>query len=368
MKFEITYRGPGGALKEDAIEAASRAEALAECRRRGISPMRIVELSAAKMAAVPVSSHPRGGAQGRKSAANGNSAFPHFHNSIISQFHNFTFLILAALLIAAIGAWWWLGHDKVRPSQTPAAADGGRDKARPSQTPVPPVPRVAARASATNAASAKPKKKRYEEMTREEKVKWFEEKYGDNVPENLKTTLYFLKNPPTATYRPPPTREEAFKRHSEKSIAGVLLLEPGTFVMRRTTFDESFDADFKKSLEEPIEDEEGDSDETKALKQAVREAKAEMAERMAKGEKPSDIMNEAMETAYELGKYTRELEAMLREVVDDRTKTEKDVEDFLNAANEMLREKGAKEMEMPSLVKRQIRMRISEKRRQRAGR
>ena len=43
MTFTVTYRDKTGAKRETAIEAASRVECVAECRKRGISPLSIRE-------------------------------------------------------------------------------------------------------------------------------------------------------------------------------------------------------------------------------------------------------------------------------------------------------------------------------------
>ena len=43
MVFTVTYRAKDGALREERVDAANRAECVAECRKRGISPTKIVE-------------------------------------------------------------------------------------------------------------------------------------------------------------------------------------------------------------------------------------------------------------------------------------------------------------------------------------
>jgi len=41
MTFTVTYRGADGALRDEAVEAANRAECFAQCRARGIAPMSV---------------------------------------------------------------------------------------------------------------------------------------------------------------------------------------------------------------------------------------------------------------------------------------------------------------------------------------
>ena len=42
----------------------------------------------------------------------------------------------------------------------------------------------------------KKKKKKYNEMSNEEKLKYYRDKYGENIPSNLKPIVYYLENPP----------------------------------------------------------------------------------------------------------------------------------------------------------------------------
>ena len=43
MTFTVTYRAKDGALREERVEAADRAECMVVCRRRGIAPVGIAE-------------------------------------------------------------------------------------------------------------------------------------------------------------------------------------------------------------------------------------------------------------------------------------------------------------------------------------
>ncbi len=242
---------------------------------------------------------------------------------------------------------WWTSREAPKPQPEPQPVSVEKKPALPK-------PKVAKPRPAP-AAKAKPAKRK--ELTPQDQLARIRKTFGDNVPENLKPTVYFLENPPKTNFKPRKRPEDVFKHQSEKTIAAVLLLQPGAFVMRRTVYDESFDIDFKKALEDPTVIEDGDSDEDRELKMAVADVRAELAEKMKEGEMPAKIFTEAMDTAYELGKYTREIETMLREVSDDPTKTDQDVQDFVEAANVMLKEKGAAEIPMPNLVRRQVRLR-----------
>ena len=317
MTFTVKYRTSNGSIAEKAVEAANRADCFAKCKAQGIVPVKVEAGKVTKkLASAP--------------------------NLIVSGKSKFLFFVMA---LAAVGAAVWMMLQNEAPTE----------RAKPKKT-----RSAGLAAEVTPAKAAKPQKAtgKLRPKTREERLAWFEKKYGTNIPENLKSTVYFLKNPPQQTFRPKPRREDVFKHHSERTIAALLLHTPGTFMIQRSVYDDRFDRDFVKSLEEPIISEDGDDQETKELKMAVNDVKAEIAERMRAGEKPSDIVNEIMNTAYELGKYSRNMEDMVREIADDPSKTDADVEEFVNAANKLLKEKGSKEMEMPNLFRRQIRLKM----------
>ena len=75
---------------------------------------------------------------------------------------------------------------------------------------------------------------------------------------------------------------------------------------------------------------------------------------MKAGEKPSDIMNDFTGSLYELGQYRRTIEEELTRLKKDETISDKDIVDFVGAANQMLTEKGAKPIQMPKMIFRHI--------------
>ena len=212
----------------------------------------------------------------------------------------------------------------------------------------------------TNKAAAKPKK--YAELTRDEKLAYYRNKYGDNLPENLKPIVHYLENPPQRTFTMPKRPESIFKRHSERTIAAFLMAEPGNWVMQPIEFGAKFDADFAASLNEKIEFNDDDTDEQRELKQAVIDTKKELAERVKNGEKASDVMAAHSRQLYELGQYKSNLESQIRQVKNDPKMSDLDVEDAVNAANQMLKDRGLPPIKMPNMLIRRASLKIAARR------
>lgn len=215
----------------------------------------------------------------------------------------------------------------------------------------------------TNAVKeATPPRKRYKDLSREEKLQRIREKYGDNIPDNLKGEVYFLKNPPQETYHPAKSQSDIFKYRSERIIASLLRIEPGDFILQRRNYDEKFNHDFLASLQETIQIEDSDTEEQRALKTAVIDTKAEIVERMKDGSKPSDLLNEAADNLYDLGRYKRDLQEQLTRFKLDSSYTDQDIEDFVTAANQMLKSKGASEIPMPRFFMRRVSLKLAARR------
>lgn len=231
---------------------------------------------------------------------------------------------------------------------------------QPDETVKEPVKKIAIAQSKTNQAhKAVAVQKDSKEMTVDERIKHFHELYGENLPRNIRQVVHYLKNPPVKTFRPAKQKYDIFKRASEKDIAAMLLVEPGSWLMRQPTFGPKFDQDLAIALKEEIKIEESDTEEQRELKQAVIDSKAELAERMKAGEKPSDVMNAMGEAYYQMGLYKRNLEDQVRAVRKDATKSDDDVKDAVDAVNLMLKEKGIAPIKMPNMVLRRASLRLA---------
>ena len=211
------------------------------------------------------------------------------------------------------------------------------------ETPKPIIPK-------TNATPVKVLSKR------EQKLKEIRDKYGDNIPDNYKAIVYFLENPPQKRFKAKGTH--SYLRHpSERQIAGVVLVEPGTYFVIKPEFDASFDRDFVNALLDKNEPNEDDSEEVRMVKKEISEIKKEISDACRKeGRKPSEVLNDHAAAMYELGRYQRELEGELDKIYADPTLTDAEVEDFCAAANKMLESKGLKSLPLPNLTRRSVRL------------
>lgn len=198
------------------------------------------------------------------------------------------------------------------------------------------------------------KKKEINEMTDEERLMYYKEKYGDNPPDNLKTIIHYLKHPPKTNFSMKPSKFAIFKHPSERAIAGFISVVPGSFVVRPQTFDASFDKDFAESMFDKIEILETDTEEQRILKEAVIATKKELADRAKNGENPSEILTEYAQQLYDLGQYRVNLQQEIIKTTQDINASDADVEDIVAAANKLLSDKGLQPIRMPNLAARQL--------------
>lgn len=209
--------------------------------------------------------------------------------------------------------------------------------------------------AATNRAvkAEEPTKPLTAEEKRLKEIAEIEARYaGKEMPNGIATHLYYLKNPPKisiTTKRP----YDCFAYTAERSIASLVLAEPGTEFLDQLEFGASFDNEFVNALLAKNEPAEGDDEKTLAMKSAVDEAKHEIARICREeGKKPSEVMNEYAKMMYDLGKFERNIREMVSEARRNPDLSDDDVIDFLEAANKLREERGLPPFKIPSLAKR----------------
>jgi hypothetical protein len=337
MNWQVTYRSRDGKQVVDEFEAESREALFAALKTKGVNAIKVVECKAGK--------------RPQRTAA-----LPHGATSARSHTRPVRRAIVWAIIGVAVAiAAWFIAMRGDQPTE-----NLGEDTRRPTKLALPeqnlPSKTSSGVASSTSAPATNAPLSR-----RERELKEIREKFGDNIPENLKATVYFLEHPPQKTFKVK-SNEDYLRHPSERQIAGVALMEPGTYFVTKPEFGESFDRDFLDAMIDKIEIYDDDSDDVKSGKQSVTELKKEIADICKKeGKTPSEVMNELAATMYELGKYQRDIEEELDKIHEDAAYSDEEFEDFCEAANRMLEAKGLPPLSFPDIARRSFRIRAAQR-------
>lgn len=167
-------------------------------------------------------------------------------------------------------------------------------------------------------------------------------------------------------HRPPPgytndtARTEAppeyaiFNHHSENEIACLLTITPGTTLVGTPIYGKRFIDDFMKSCEEPIVITEDDTPEQAELKQAMIDTKIDLRQRMADGEDLGQILLDTRAEYQRLAAYKQTLQQELNELKKDDSLSMEDIDDFVEAANKMLEDKGIAPIKLSPISRRML--------------
>ena len=245
----------------------------------------------------------------------------------------------AVVVLGAAVAAWWLWPNGESAGETP-----------PPQT----KQRIKEVKSAPAPKAAKVPRELSEEEKQQEEIKKLERLYGDNMPQGLKTYIYYLKHPPKRIFGA--DDKYAYLKHPcEKHLASFLTIVPGMYFIQCPDFDESFDTDFVNAMRDDIVIDPRDPADVKEMKQAIIDIKNEIAEACRKEDKlPSQIMNEHAMSLFELGKYQENMRQQLNEIYNSPKYTDADVKDFCTAANMMLKDNGLQPLPYPDLTERTL--------------
>lgn len=154
-----------------------------------------------------------------------------------------------------------------------------------------------------------------------------------------------------------PLFEKVFDNNVDKTIAGLLVIEPGTDLIGEEIYDNDFVKRFLRSIANPIIVSRDDDDETKALKRAVIETKIELKERYDRGEDIAQILTDIRRELRELGAYREDIRKLIEEYSRNHNLSEADMKDYVSAANILLEERGAKPIIMPEFYYKQLEIR-----------
>lgn len=167
-------------------------------------------------------------------------------------------------------------------------------------------------------------------------------------------------------HRPPPgytndtSRTEAppayaiFPHHSENTIAGYLTMTPGETLVGTPHYGPSFKKDFIESMKTPIIITAEDTPEQAELKQLMIDTKIDLADRMRNGEDIGKILEETHEEYQRLAALKMDVASELNKLRKDPNATLEDVEDFAEAANKLLAERGIAPITLSPIAKRML--------------
>lgn len=322
MTFTVTYRAKDGALREEHVEAASRAECVAVCRRRGIAPTKIMEGRSGKSASSGRARSP----SGPQRRLTGNAA------------------ILTAVVIAAIavGVWWFSARSASGPYQAPAKPKVEKPKAakpqpvrRPAVTNALPVQSKTAETNATVQVG--------KNVRMERGVEVVAETVRTNQSGAVIEKLTLADGQVIEKVLPP---KPLFSNPSDQMIAMALSFKPGQTMAPLPSLS-SIEDDFARSLLEPINIEDGDSEEVKALKLAVKETQAYLAAEVKSGRSVSECLNEHREQMEKIADSHQMAVQQLQKLKAEGVDAE-EIRQFRQRVNEVFRAKGIPELPEPS--------------------
>ena len=243
--------------------------------------------------------------------------------------------ILAGVLVVALGGlclWMFSGGDAA-PRAKPAKDRGRIKEVAPAK-----AKKSAEKAPGEPKAASKPMQEAEQDQPKFAQSKRDESK----KPKRDSFTPYHGKT----------LGDTIFSNRSDVAISHLLNLEPGTSILGTYHYGPEFEKDLLAAQNKPIVVNADDSDEVRTLKEAVIEARKELMARYKSGEDVCKVMAETRQELQQLGLYRQQLEQQVSKIAtEDGKLTEKDANDLVAAANLMLKEHGAKPIEMPIFLK-----------------
>lgn len=149
---------------------------------------------------------------------------------------------------------------------------------------------------------------------------------------------------------------QIFDHASENDIAGLLTMVPGETLVGTPSYERWFVRDFLKSLETPIVITEDDTPEQAALKREVQDVKDFLKVRHDAGEDIAAIMATTHEEYQRLSEYKDMIWELLREAGRNPNATDRDIEDFVSAANAQLEARGIAPIELGPVTRHMLRL------------
>ena len=329
MTFTVTYRAKDGAMREERIEAANRAECMAVCRKRGITPARIAE-----------------GVKGRdkrgpRDTARVDARPPSQHRLTGKA------AILAAVVLVAIGGgvWWWCGGRGATalPAEKPKAEKPAKPKtARPESAPK--------TETATNAVAP------VKAPETNDTVVATNDPYGGEW-HGQKIVSYTVKTNGWSTYERIVTADgkkhgvvgstvkPIFDNGSDQLLAMAVRSASQETGMPPMPLSPLVESDFLESLKKPIVINDDDSEEVKQLKRDVAQAREDMMDMVKNGMTVQQALEEHFKMSNENVDIRNKAVDELRALVDSG-----DMEaaaTYIETVNATLEKMGIMKLELP---------------------
>ena len=308
MVFTVTYRAKDGALREERVDAANRAECVAECRKRGISPTGIAEGGKSKGRDGARPSHVGGAGDNKRTTAR---------------------WVAAAVVLAAIagGVWWWMGREKPQPMsvEKPAKPRAAKPERKPT---VKPAARVEA---------PKPKEQPKDEpkpvVTNFVNNVWRDEK---GRPHYKVARVIRPGQKTVINGKPWKPEKPVFHHTSEVELDVLLSRKPGERIFGDVNW-KAFEKDLPLALAQKIDILPDDTPEVAERKKIVAEAKQELLAAIKAGENPTEILKASRDEVNRLADLRDNLLSKVAELKQEGA-SEEEIEDAVKAANTMLKE------------------------------
>ena len=326
MTFTVTYRDTDGALREEAVEAANRAECVVAFKARGIVPVGVREGRAVSMK--PARRNTPGG--------------------------KVVFVMVGFLLAAILGGvcWWWRCGDRgtaALPGDAPKRAVAARREAPqhgPVQKPAPaptgePCGETAATTNAVKAARPQ---------------KYNKAKEIADARRAVQATNGYVRV----------KKERPFKTAADQAMAMLMSIPPGQAVPP-IPLRPGAEEEFRKMVDTPIEILETDNEKVRALKESVRECRKELKRLLDEGLSLQEIVTEHRTLANENAQIRRDAAREAKEMLEKGSR--EDAEKYVKTINAALSQMGIPAISMPMTREERHRLaveRLAEKKRKAA--
>lgn len=147
---------------------------------------------------------------------------------------------------------------------------------------------------------------------------------------------------------------QIFKHGYQNELASYLTAPPGSMFIGNMRRNDRFVKEVVETMSLPIEDSEDDTPEQRELRQQMREVMKTLQAEVDAGRDVCELFDETRRELQELGRYRQTLETEIKKMYKNSEMSDADVELAIDAANQMLEEKGIAPMKFGAMAKKII--------------